>query len=161
MTDAGFIQIVKRLLAVKSRKEALEVCDNSGADYRDLSQQLAHRIEYKRTDDQNSLYWKWAGEVAKNQGETKEDTHREAKLSIGCPILCRDSEDFLTMYRQIIAPLPRGPSDDEKEMTRLKMMDWVDVSSVMTTRQMVEFMDEFEKKWRMRGVRLTMPEMAE
>lgn len=153
MTDAGFIQIVKRLLAVKSRKEALEVCDNSGADYRDLSQQLAHRIEYKRTSDQNALYWEWVSQVANHQGETKEDTHREAKLSLGCPILFRDNEKFADFYRRIIAPLPRED--------RLAAMDFIDVSSVMTTRQMTEFMDEFEKKWRMRGVRLTMPEMAE
>ena len=159
MKDAGFIQIVQRLLAVKSRKEALEVCANTGADYRPLSEQLAHRIEYKRTKDQNALYWEWASQVADHQGETKEDVHREAKLSIGCPILYRDDEKFAAMYRQIIAPLPRD-SEDEEEMTRLKMMDWFEVSSIMTTRQFVEFADEFEKKWRMRGVRLTIPEAA-
>ena len=154
MKDAGFIQIVKALLAHKSRKQALAyIEENVGADYRLLSAQLAHRIEYKRTTDQNALYWLWVAEVAAHQGETKEETHREAKLSIGCPILFRDNEKFAAFYRRVIAPLDRE--------LRLEAMDFVDVSSVMTTRQFAEFADEFEKKWRMRGVRLTMPELGE
>ena len=153
MKDAGFIEIVKRLLVQKTRKQALEVVSNVGDEYRDLSERLANRIEYKRTTDQNALYWEWVSEVSKHQGETKEETHREAKLSIGCPILFRDNEKFAAFYRRIIAPLDRE--------LRLEAMDFVDVSSVMTTRQFTEFMGEFEKKWRMRGARLTMPELGE
>lgn len=152
MTDAGFVEIVKRLLAQNTRKGAREVVASIGGDYRELSERLAERMTFDRTNDQNALLWKWNAEVAKHQGETKEDVHRESKLSIGCPILFRDNEEFAAFYRRVLAPQDRAE--------RLKAMDFIDVSSVMTTKQMSEFMDEFEKKWRLRGVPLTIPEAA-
>lgn len=150
MTDGAFIEIVKRLLAQRTAKGRDDVLATVGKDYLDLSKQLADRMTFKRTNDQNRLLWEWITQVAKHQGETKEDVHRESKLSIGCPILFRDNEGFAEFYRRVLAPQDRAD--------RLKAMDFIDVSSVMTTKQMVEFMDEFEKKWRMRGVPLTIPE---
>ena len=44
---------------------------------------------------------------------------------------------------------------------RLKAMDFIDVSSILSTKQMSEFMTEFETKWRSEGVALTIPEQQD
>lgn len=152
MNDAGFIEIVKRLLLQKTRREAKTVLASVGSAYAGLTAQLIERMHFDRTLDQNALHWTWCGEVAKHRGETKEDVHREAKLSIGCPILYRDNEKFAAFYRNTLAPRDRD--------ARLAAMDFIDVTSVMTTKQMTEFMDEFERTWRVRGVQLTIPHEA-
>lgn len=153
MNDSGLYLIVRKILDAKSKKKADDyINEYVGNDYLKISRELADRVSYHRTKDQNRLYWEWVGQVASFQGETKEDIHREAKLSIGCPILFRDGEKFAAFYRRVVAPLPRE--------LRLEAMDYIDVSSVMTTKQFSEFADQFEKTWRARGVDLTIPEAA-
>ena len=125
---------------------------NVGADYSELFDRLVKRVSFKRTLDQNSLYWKWISEIARHNGDTKEEVERRLKLSHGCKILCRDNAKFLAFCQKTLKTLPYD------EM--LEAMDYLNVSSIMTTKQMNEYLNEIEATYRQRGVALTVPEAA-
>lgn len=152
MTDAGFIEIVKRLLAQNTRKGARDIVAKVGDDYRALAGQLAERIEYKRTKKQNNLIHQWFGEVAEHMGEEEDWVKAREKYEIGLPIIFKDDPDEIDRWKRFMAPL--------NYEARIYMMMKIPLTSLLDTKQMALFSDEFEKKWRMRGVRLTIPEMA-
>lgn len=152
MTDAGSLKLVERVLSAPTKAKAQALREHVGADYLGIFDALLNRLNWKRTLDQNALYHQWLTEIAKHIGETKEETERRCKLSHGCRILCRDSEKFLTFCQKTLKRLPY------EEM--LEAMDYLNVSSIMTTSQMAEYMDEIERTYRGKGVRLTMPEAA-
>ena len=150
MNDAGTIALIKRLLAAKTKKDAEDMRKDIGETYLPIFDAVLARISFRRTLDQNSLYHKWLSEIAVHQGETKEDIERQVKLSLGCKILCRDNPKFLDFCQMTLKRLNYA--------TMLQSMDYINVSSVMTTKQMAEYMNEIERKYRMQGVPLTIPE---
>jgi hypothetical protein len=105
---------------------------------------LPARVEIHQGNDrsleQNRLMWRWLTIIGKHVGQTTEELHREAKLTIGVPILRRDSEAFCGTYDRCIKPL-----DYER---KLEAMDLIDVTSIMSVRQMTEFLDELGRKYR-------------
>lgn len=149
MKDQGLAFALGRLLACSTETDAKEVLGSIGDDYRQICERVVSRLSFKRTLDQNRLYHVWVSEIAKYFGESKEEVARRLKLQEGCAILCRDDPKFLEFCQTIIKPLPHKK--------RLESMDYISVSSVMTTKQMLEYMDEIEKKYRLRGVPLTIP----
>jgi hypothetical protein len=105
----------------------------------------------KRSLDQNALMWRWNDEIAKHFGDrTADDVHRENKLLIGCRILVRDDPDFAEFVTNL-----SGLTYEQK----LQAMDYLAVTSIMTTRQLSEFMDTVHRKFSQQGVMLTDPEM--
>ena len=105
----------------------------------------------KRSLDQNALLWRWNDEIAKHFGDrTADDVHRENKLLIGCRILVRDDPDFAEFVTNL-----SGLTYEQK----LQAMDYLAVTSIMTTRQLSEFMDTVHRKFSQQGVMLTDPEM--
>jgi hypothetical protein len=103
----------------------------------------------KRSLDQNALMWRWNDEIAKHFGDrTADDVHRENKLLIGCRILVRDDPDFA----KFVTNLSRLTYEQ-----KLQAMDYLAVTSIMTTRQLSELMDTVHRKFSQQGVMLTDP----
>jgi len=106
-----------------------------------------------RSDRQNKLMWRWAGEFASALGDrTADEVQKEWKLTIGVPILRSENEAFRAFYDKALKPL----SYPEK----LAAMEYVPVTSQMTVPQMRAFMDAIQRQGAEQGVTLTDPEGA-
>ena len=93
----------------------------------------------------NKLIYHMYTRIAKTlYGGNELHARRECKLTIGCRILRRDSEDFAATYDLIIRPL-----DYEK---KLKAMDLISVSSIMTVKQFCEYIKRTIEKYSENGV---------
>lgn len=104
-----------------------------------------------RTRDQNSLQWLWANEVARQLGDrTADDVQREWKLRHGVPILREDSATFREVYDRTIKPLIYE--------RKVEAMEFIDVTSIMKVRQMVQFLDRVERECIEQGLVLTNPD---
>ena len=129
----GDIEALRLLL--RSRKLPLTVDIRSGA---------------HRTTPQNRLVFQWYGDIAKQLGDrTVVDVRRECKLTIGVPIM-RAVDGFRDMYDRLIKPMLYAD--------KLEMMEWVPVTSLMTTSQLTEYLDTISVVYSAQGVRLTDPE---
>lgn len=103
-----------------------------------------------RTNPQNDLLWKWNEEIARFRGDCSAmDVHRENKLLIGCPICMRNDA-----FKAFVSKLSHLTYEE-----KLEAMDFVPVTSRMSKKEMIEFMDTVERKFRAQGVALTDPEM--
>lgn len=107
------------------------------------SMPLPFQVELVQGDDrslaQNRTSWKWFTEIGKSEGMTAEEVHRDCKAYVGVPILIRDNQDFAETYNRCIRPLPTE--------TKLEAMDLIDVTKIMTTRQMAEFMEGVRNRY--------------
>ena len=106
-----------------------------------------------RTRDQNALQWLWATEAANQLGDRAADElQRDWKLRHGVPILREESVQFRDTYDRMIKPLGYEQ--------KLEAMRIVDVTSAMTVRQMVRFLDAVQRECLEQGLRLTDPDPA-
>lgn len=104
-----------------------------------------------RSYDQNNLQWKWAGEVAAHFGDrTAKEVQADWKLRHGVPILRSEEPDFCAVYDRLIKPLP---FEEKVEAMRL-----IEVSSIMTVKQMSAYLDAIQREAAENGIRLTIPE---
>ena len=104
-----------------------------------------------RTSQQNRLMWKWAQESAEQRGDMSADEiQREWKLNHGIPILCEDSEEYRGFCTLTLKRLTYEQ--------RLQAMRYTPVTSEMTVKQMVRFMDSVERECLENGIVLTQPE---
>lgn len=103
-----------------------------------------------RTDSQNALIHKWFGEIAKQTNESADQVKRECKFYQGCPILMAEDPLFVAFVEKI-AHL----TTEEK----IAAMDYVSVTSVMTTKQLSKMCDAVQRKYLGQGLRLTDPEL--
>lgn len=104
-----------------------------------------------RSLDQNATVWMWAGETAGQLGDcTAKEVQHRWKLEIGVPILRSEEPTFCSWYDEKI----KGWSYVEK----LDAMNWIPVTSLMTTAQMKKAMDLIQQEASELGVRLTDPE---
>jgi len=102
-----------------------------------------------RTLSQNALLWKWNHEIAAWRGDvTGREVHRENKFLIGCAILVRDDDDFAQAVQKL-----SSMTYEEK----LEFMDYLSVTSIMTQKQMSEFMDTVYRKFTEKGCAMTLP----
>ena len=79
--------------------------------------------------------------------ESPEDAHCRCKLEQGVPILRRDSEDFRGTYDRVLKPLPYEH--------KLRAMRLIEITSVMTVKQMTEYLDAVFREYSGRGVRFS------
>jgi len=106
-----------------------------------------------RSLDQNRLSQRWFSDVAHQLGDrTHEDVRAYCKLHLGVPILRAENEAFRTSYDRTMKGLPY-----EDKLAAIKAFD-LPVTRLMTVKQMTAFMDEMQRHWAERGVRLTDPE---
>lgn len=104
-----------------------------------------------RSLDQNALQFKWALEAAAQRGDvTPEEVRAEWKLHHGVPILRAENADFLAAYDAVIKPQPY-----EK---KLLAMRFIPVTSEMTVRQMMQYLDIVARECAERGIVLTNPD---
>lgn len=104
-----------------------------------------------RSAQQNKLMWLWAGEVEQQtQQETADEVQRRWKLDIGLPILCADSEEYRKFCRLTLKALTYPQ--------RKEAMRFTPVTSEMTVRQMVQFLDTVQRECAEQGIKLTDPE---
>ena len=97
------------------------------------------RIEagQRRSVDQNALAWELYRKAALIRADRDvNEIHREAKLNIGVPILCRDNDDFRESWE-------RTTRDLSYEEKLAACGEWLAVTRFMTTRQFKEYIDEF------------------
>jgi hypothetical protein len=108
----------------------------------------------RRSIQQNSLLWAWLGLLAaQSQDSTVDEIHRWCKLTIGVPILRRDSERFREVYDRCL----KGLAYTDK----LNAMALVDITSVMDTRQFTELLETLEQRAAERGIVLPRPDDAQ
>lgn len=117
---------------------------------------LPVRVEWtsgrRRSVNQNALMWKWCTEVAEQrQDVTPADVQAEVKLVIGIPILRADSEDFRAKYDATIRHLTY-----EQKIAVMRDFDFP-VTRLMTTDQMVDFMDQTQRRFLDAGFVITDP----
>lgn len=102
---------------------------------------------------QNRLAQQWFTDIARQLGDqTHEDVRAECKLRIGVPILRAESEAFRASYDRTMKHLPYG-----EKLEAIKAFD-LPVTRLMSTKQMTAFMDEMQREWTGKGIRLTDPE---
>lgn len=106
-----------------------------------------------RTGQQNRLQFLWAREASDQRGDmTPDEVRCEWKLIFGVPILREESQDFRELYDESIKSL----SYERK----LKAMRFIPVTSEMTVRQMVRYLDTIQRECAEQGIKLTDPEPA-
>lgn len=106
-----------------------------------------------RSDLQNRLAQRWFTDIARQLGDqTHEEVRAECKLRFGVPILRAENEAFRQSYDATIRPLPYAA-----KLEAMRVLD-LPVTRLMTVKQMTAFMDEMQREWSGKGVRLTDPE---
>ena len=111
----------------------------------------------RRSLEQNNTQFLWLTEaVAQLQDETIEEKRAWAKLHLGVPIMRNESESFRAQYDAIIRPLPY-----EAKLALMKPPIDLPVTSLMTTKQEAQYLDQLRQHFEAQGVRLTMPNVPE
>lgn len=98
----------------------------------------------RRSTRQNRLIYKLYQRIGKTlYGGDELHARRECKLKIGCGILYRERKDFAKTFDDVIRPLPHE--------IRLKAMDLVEVSSIMTVKMGTEYIKSIIQQYSERG----------
>lgn len=117
------------------------------------NQKLPFRANIKdgrdRSIEQNRLMWMWAAEAGGQRGMTAGEQQHEWKLLYGIPLLLAENDTFAKVWR---------PLEGTPYAWRLKWMEFIDVTSIMTTKQMAHFLETVLRKMTEDGIELTIPE---
>ena len=97
-----------------------------------------------RTIPQNRLFYLMYDIIGKLYGGDSEHARNECKLTIGVPILRRDSEKFHETYDRLIKPA----SYEDK----LAMMEYISVSSLFDKAQGAEYIKNMFDTYSQKGV---------
>lgn len=139
----GMIAIQPKVIEV-AKDVALIVQDGFAAEI--IVQKYSEKEAAKRrTNAMNRLFFFIYQRIAKTlHGGDERHSRRECKLLIGCRILRRDSAEFADIYDIVI----RGLEYDKK----LKAMDLISVSSIMSDKQGTEYIKKIIEKYSDAGV---------
>ena len=108
----------------------------------------------KRSNPQNRTINMWYDEAAIKLGDTTtEDVRAECKMQFGVPILRRDNAAFRLGYDTDFKPFPY-----ETKRRLFKTLQPA-VTSLMTVKQLNEYMDAMQQHFSSAGVVLTDPEL--
>ncbi|WP_461522156.1 hypothetical protein [Porticoccus sp.] len=99
---------------------------------------------------QNRLAFLWYAEIGKHVGELTAEIRKECKLDIGVPILAESNEEFNRVWSVL--------QDRLIQSERLAAMEILQVTSLFTTKQMAEYLDQMDKTYTMQGVALPYPD---
>jgi len=109
----------------------------------------------KRSLEQNSLQYKWYGEVAQQKGdETENDVKAYCKLHFGVPILRSENDDFREKYNRLIL---HKFTYEEKLALMVEPVN-LPVTSIMKVNQHARYLDSVLMHWLGKGFKLTLPE---
>lgn len=105
------------------------------------------------SDAQRRLSFRWYQDAARQLGDqTPAETRAECKVVFGAPILCRDNEAFRASWEILRLRFTHEEILRFVEQTELPM------TSIMTVKQMTEYLDGVQRHYSGQGVRLTDPE---
>lgn len=136
----GMIQVQKSI-----QNAAIDIIDllNAGKPVDLIVQE--HVDTKPRSVPQNRLIYLAYERIGKTlYGNDEQHARRECKLTIGCRILLRDSEEFKASYDRVIRAF-----DYE---TKLAAMDLISVSSLMSVKQGKEYIDRIINSYTLKGV---------
>jgi len=106
-----------------------------------------------RSDLQNRLSQRWFTDISRQLGDMPHDNVRAfCKLTIGIPILREENETFRIQYDKVLKKLGY-----EEKLEAIRIFD-LPVTRLMSTKQMTKFMDEMQRYWGEKSIRLTDPE---
>lgn len=104
-----------------------------------------------RSLDQNKLQWLWASEAAaQRQDMTPAEVQAEWKLRFGVPILCAENAGFAAAWLR--------PAVQISYEAQLMLMNVISVTSIMTSGQLKQYLDQVYQWNAERGIELTSPE---
>jgi hypothetical protein len=107
-----------------------------------------------RTKAQNRLQHKWMQEIAEQKGDlTAEEARAYCKLTIGVPILRSQNAAFKERYDAILKPLTY-----EQKLSIMSEPLNLPVTSLMSTKQLTEYLDGIIRHFGEQGIILTMPD---
>lgn len=105
----------------------------------------------RRSDDQNSISHAWYEQIARELREqSAHEVKRECKLLFGVPILRAEEPDFREQYDALV-------KDRFSYEEKLALMDWMPVTSLMTTDQLSRYLEAMQAGYGKRGVVLEFP----
>lgn len=107
--------------------------------------------EESRSLKQNRLAFQWFKDAAAQGDQTAEQYRAECKLRLGVPLLRRDDDDFRAKYDSALKALAY-----EQKLT---CMEFFPVTSLMTTKQMTEFLTAVLNHFLNLGYQLTDPSL--
>lgn len=99
-----------------------------------------------RSHEANALSHVWYLQIADFMNVTAIRAKAYCKLRMGVPILRAESDDFRAKYDRLLRPLPYE--------TKLELMEWFPVSSLMTKGQMNRYMGDVQHHFQEQGLEL-------
>jgi len=106
-----------------------------------------------RSQAANRLSHRWYADISRQMGDrTTEDVRAECKLEFGVPILCAEDEGFRAEWGGTF-----GALSWQRQLAAMKAFQ-LPVTSLMSSKQMSAYMNEIQREWTQRGVRLTSPD---
>lgn len=107
-----------------------------------------------RSNAQNRLLHKWMQEIAEQKGDiTAEEARAYCKLTIGIPILRTQNAAFKERYDEILKPLGY-----EQKLSLMSEPLNLPVTSLMSTKQLTEYLEGIIRHFGEQGIILTMPD---
>lgn len=136
-TKEDLIEIFRKLESIRQQKGQVQVAGTSG--------NLKAEVVSLRNLEQNDMKERQVHEIAKQlYGGDEQATRLEIKLNVAAPILCREDQKFRAFFNAVVKPFdyPR----------QLKCMEWIPVTSIMTTKQMSETIEKTFDYYAQQGV---------
>lgn len=139
----GMISLQPKM--VEAAKDAAQILDAGFAAEIIVQKYSEKDAARRRSNAMNKLFFYIYQRISKTlHGGDDRHSRRECKLLIGCRILRRDSAEFANVYDIVI----RGLEYEKK----LKAMDLISVSSIMSVKQGVEYIKKIIEKYNEAGV---------
>ena len=105
------------------------------------------------SDAQRNLSFRWYMDASRQLGDqTPQEVRAECKVVFGAPILCEARPEFRESWDRLRATFTHEQILKFVEQTELPM------TSIMTVKQMTEYMNAVQRHYAVQGVRLTDPE---
>lgn len=109
-------------------------------------------VTTKRSVDQNSISHAWYSEVSRAlQDRSPLSVKCESKLTCGVPILRAEDDDFRAFYDKSVR---QTLSYEEK----LDAMKFLPVTSLMSVKQLSQYLEDLQQYWGKQGVYLAFPD---
>jgi len=127
----------------EDREKALRAVEDCRSD--DVMQVSIVKYKKNRSSEQNALMHKWFSIKAKQQFTDDIYEKNLAKYRFGCPILIRDDNEFSRFVDKALKHL--------SYIDRVSAMEYVPITSLMNTKQLTEFLENFERDAIQQGVK--------
>ena len=151
INDAGAIYVVNTLLDCKTQGEAEAKLEELGASYAQFANRLLSRLTFPRTKNQNALLHKWFGQIAEYHGDrSAKDVKGQCHHEWALEIRLRDPK-FAWVWERTGALL------EYEKQCALLASETLGISSRMATKELKEYMDLIEARYRPLGVQLAHP----